>query len=64
MDQWKKEWGIWSIGGATQGDVDTQVCYDQFSQHSRIFYKVLQYSTVSHDYATESDVMEGMYGVT
>ena len=63
MDQQGREWGIWSTGGATQGDMDTWVCYNQFSQYSRMFYRVLQYSTVSRDYATESDVTEGMYGI-
>ena len=59
---WKEEWGIWSISGATWGVVDTQLCYNQFDQYLRMFYKVLQYSTMSDDYATVSDDTEGMYG--
>ena len=43
---WRKEWGIWSISGATQNVVDTWVCYNQFSQYSGMFYSILQSSTV------------------
>ena len=42
--------------------VDTRLCYNWSNQYLRMFYKVLQYSTMSGDYATESDDMEGMYG--
>ena len=56
----RKEWGIWSISGATWGKVDTWICYNQFSQYLRMFYNILQSSITSCDYATESDVTEGM----
>ena len=32
------------------------------NQYLRKFYKVLQYSTMSGNYATGSDDMEGIYG--
>ena len=60
---WRREWGIQSISGATWRIVDTQLCYNWLSQYSRMFYSVLQCSIVSHDYATMSDVMEGMCGI-
>ena len=57
---WRKEWGIQSASGAAWGVVDTWLCYNWYCQYSRMFYIVLWYSTTSGDYATESDVMEGM----
>ena len=40
----REEWGIQSISGTTWGKVDTQVCYNWFSQYLRMFYNVLQCS--------------------
>ena len=59
---WRREWGIWSISGATQGRSGYTVMLQPVSQYLRMFYNVLQYSTMSDDYATWSDDMEGMYG--
>ena len=60
----RREWGIQSISGATWNAVDTQVCYNWFSWYSRIFYQILWYSIMSHDYTTGLDVTKGMSVVT
>ena len=61
---WRKEWGIWGISGATWKGSGYTDMLQLINWYLRIFYKVLWYSTMSDDYATESDDMEGMYGIT
>ena len=60
----RKEWGIRSIGGATQRSSGYMGMLQPVYWYSRMFYSILQSSMGSHDYATVSDVMEGMYGST
>ena len=58
----RKEWGIRSISGAAWRIGGYTAMLQPVYWYLGMFYKVLQYSTMSDDYATGSDDMEGMYG--
>ena len=61
---WRREWGIWSIGGATWEVSGYMAMLQLVYQYSRVFYNVLHYSIMLGDMLQSQMVWKACMGIT